>query len=122
MCFEIETISISRITILNIQKFTILPQSPLHKSLMYFTTFWRQWKKEWDALALCYNPHRYLDPHEHHVTERDINEAEESSLSSFHSFEFFIFTACDPSAPPRAQALAVGSLSRVQAVEGALSP
>lgn len=89
---------------------------------MYFITFCGQWTKDWDALALCHNPHHYHDPHEHHVTEGDINGAEESSLSSFHPFRFFIFTACDPSPPPREQALAMGSLSRAQEIEGVPSP
>lgn len=61
---------------------------------MYFTTFWRQWKKEWDAPALCHNPHHYYMPHEYHVIERDINRTKESSPSSFHSQAFYFHSLC----------------------------
>lgn len=85
---------------------------------MHFTTIWRQWKKEQDALAVCHYPHHCHDPPEHHhMVERDANRDRGIQSQQLAHFWRFCFQPVDVLSLPSALSAAMGSRSRAHKVE-----
>jgi len=85
---------------------------------MHFTTIWRQWKKEQDALAVCHYPHHCHDPPEHHhMMEREANRDRGIRSQQLAHFWRFCFQPVDVLSLPSALSAAMGSRSRAHKVE-----